>query len=139
MRVEEGGETEEDFLRRKWQRASSRDALFRFYHPFAANLPRLLLPFLSLFFLFFSLPCPFFAPFLLSFLLALTWLYFRVPPPSFFISAYHVYTGMLVLPRFDFFHLFFTILLDTLCRLCTPMLSSLLRICLGVACSISLS
>lgn len=88
-------------------REFSRYFISYFHRPSAANLPS----FASfLFFLLRSL----FALFHLSFFLVLMWLCFRVFPPSLLYTAYYVYTRMLgSLPRFDFFHLFFTILLDT--------------------------
>lgn len=104
----------ENFLR-KWQRASSRDALFRAF----TTLPPLIF---SLLLFSFSLLCPLFESSSLSFFLALMWLCFRVLLPFLFICLSCVYE-VLALPRFDFFHLFFTILLDTLTpsSLCFPL------------------
>lgn len=51
----------------------------------------------------------FFFYFTLFFFSALTWLYFRVLSLFFFISAYHVYTGMLVLLFLLTFSIYFSL------------------------------
>lgn len=111
MRAEEKRELSKKVATREF----SRCFISRFYHSSAANLQS------SAFFPF-SLLCPLFESFSLSFFLALMWLCFRVLLPFLFICLSRVYE-VLALPRFDFFHLFFTILLDTLTpsSLCFPL------------------